>query len=448
MIQVFFNPSFEAEKRYVIDVLFDHFVGIPYQIELSGQALDVTIRLDGGKSLIIADAFFSRLNESDDYMLLKNLPKSAIDVYDDRLDLKLSALYGDGRIDRSKETIKIHADLIASTFLMLTRWEERVILERDQHDRFPAAASSAGRFGLLDRPIVNEYLEWIWQALVDLGIDQQRKDRQFSFLMTHDVDLPRLWWNGKDFIRSVVGSLVKRRDLKGTLKLLRWWIKGQDPFDTFDLLMSRSESYGLRSHFFFMSGGTSDKDNYYRIDHPKILQLMETIKKRGHQIGFHPSFNAYNDPDQFELELKTLREVAPLPVAFGRHHFLRFEVPTTWQIWEDQGMHWDSSMSYHDSVGFRCGVCYPFPVFNVVSRKKLNLIERPLIVMDGSFVTYGEQDPDKAIAAMNQLIDQVERYRGEFVFLWHNSAFNIGLWGPFEKVYHAALKRVPTNHTS
>ena len=51
-------------------------------------------------------------------------------------------------------------------------------------------------------------------------------------------------------------------------------------------------------------------------------------------------------------------------------------------------MEWDSTLSYADKEGFRCGVCYSYSVFDIISRKKLNLKERPLIVMEGSFTTY------------------------------------------------------------
>ncbi|MDK2886983.1 MAG: hypothetical protein PWP54_1563 [Thermosipho sp. (in: thermotogales)] len=128
-------------------------------------------------------------------------------------------------------------------------------------------------------------------------------------------------------------------------------------------------------------------------------------------------------------------------MTFGRQHYLRFEIPTTWQIWEEANMEWDSTLSYADKEGFRCGVCYPYSVFNILTRKKLKLKERPLIVMDVSFIGYQQNISMEEIEEkIVKLISKVKKYEGEFVFLWHNSSFNIGIWKKYEYFYEKILK--------
>jgi len=65
-------------------------------------------------------------------------------------------------------------------------------------------------------------------------------------------------------------------------------------------------------------------------------------------------------------------------------------------------------------------------VLNILTRKKLNLIKKPLLVMDASFIIY---QPDILADEMSdnikQLISTVEKYNGKFVLLWHNSSFLI-----------------------
>jgi hypothetical protein len=123
-------------------------------------------------------------------------------------------------------------------------------------------------------------------------------------------------------------------------------------------------------------------------------------------------------------------------VNFGRQHFLRFEAPTTWQIWEDNNMKWDSTLSYADREGFRCGVCYEFPVFNFLTRKELNLYEKPLIVMEGSFTTYQKHiSKQDMIDKIVNLQNKVRKYNGTFVILWHNSSFNTPSWNKYKGVY-------------
>ena len=38
------------------------------------------------------------------------------------------------------------------------------------------------------------------------------------------------------------------------------------------------------------------------------------------------------------------------------------------------------------ATGFRCGICYEFPVFHVIKRIKMNLIEEPLSFMENPFL--------------------------------------------------------------
>jgi len=165
------------------------------------------------------------------------------------------------------------------------------------------------------------------------------------------------------------------------------------------------------------------------------------MKKRGHHIGIHPTYNAYNDKNQFKKEKEELEKNLDTNITFGREHFLRFEVPTTWQIWDDNNLSWDSTCGYADKEGFRCGVCYPYSVFNIITRKKLKLKERPLIVMEGSFATY--QPGIKPIEMENKiklLIEEVKKYNGEFVLLWHNSSFNTEQWKKYQDIYERVLK--------
>jgi hypothetical protein len=48
-----------------------------------------------------------------------------------------------------------------------------------------------------------------------------------------------------------------------------------------------------------------------------------------HIVGFHPSYNAYNDIIQFKEEKEVLEKASNCKIQEGREHYLRFEVPTT-----------------------------------------------------------------------------------------------------------------------
>ncbi len=391
MIEITISNNNINERKYIIDVIFKEFLGLEYKLKLGSK--DYEIKLNNGTKLIIEDHFFHNYPKDLEYLKLENIP------------FKIEEL-----------------DIFAASFFMLTRWEEYVNKNRDSHDRFPATESLAYKQGFLDRPVINEYVEELKEKLLELDSSLELKKRNYQLILTHDVDNLYFWKNIKQLLRIVVGDILKRKDLALAYNRVREYVlvktnRQRDPFDTFDWLMDKSESIGVKSRFYFMSGGVTEYDNRYKIDEIKSLELIEKIKKRGHIIGIHPSYNAYNDKIQFKKELDLLEEAVGQKVIEGREHYLRFEVPITWQVWEDNGMKVDSTCGYADKEGFRCGTGNEFTVFNILTREKLKLKERPLIVMDCSLFDYNNNSYDEAMKKVRKMTKLTK----DFTMLWHNS---------------------------
>ena len=126
-------------------------------------------------------------------------------------------------------------DIFASSFFMLTRWEEYVDLSRDEHNRFPHTASLAYKHNFLDRPIVNEYIEFIWNMFLELGYSRERAERKFSILLTHDVDEILRYPNLKKVITGMGGDVLFRKSIFLPFKTLYDYTlvsikKRKDPF--------------------------------------------------------------------------------------------------------------------------------------------------------------------------------------------------------------------------
>jgi len=109
-----------------------------------------------------------------------------------------------------------------------------------------------------------------------------------------------------------------------------------------------------------------------------------------------------------------------------RQHFLRWETPDTFQIQENVGISYDTTLGYADKPGFRAGTCYPFYAFNIKTRKELSLIERPLIVMDCTLTAprYLNLSFDEALQKALKLKNECEKHCGVFTLLWHNTEFS------------------------
>ena len=444
MIKIYVPNNFLPERKYIIDILFDQFFELKYKIEIK-NIKDYEIVFNN-KRLIVKDSFFSNFKDGLDYLNKKNIPKKVKFLRNQFIvEKNIPAIYGDNEFKIKENMIVCGIDIFASSFFMLTRWEEYVNKARDIHNRFPASKSLAFKNNFMGRPVVNEYVEMLWNMLKHLGHKQDRKKRNFEIILTHDVDNLHYWKN-VNIPRSLAGDIIKRKSLKSAKSRFSKFVsyklgKTKDPHDTFDWLMDLSESVDIKSRFYFMSGGTTHFDNEYSINEKKCLKVINRIKDRGHIIGFHPSYNAYNDPIQWKKEKDDLETVLGFQVKEGRNHYLRFEAPTTWQIWNDNSMEMDCTVGYADREGFRCGTCYEFKPFNFLTRKKLNVKEYPLTIMEVTLVGYMGFTPCEMQKKIALLKGVTKRYSGKFVLLWHNSNFNTNEWAGYKSIYAKLMNK-------
>ena len=428
-----------AERKYIIYTIFNDFLGLSFDIDFSGQSEDYILSF-GNKRLIIEDAFWNIYPEPLDYLNDNFLPKVQYSTNQFIVEKDIPVLYGSEAVTVSEDTINCKIDIFASVFFMLTRWEEYVNSIRDAHNRFPGIESSAYKNDFLHRPIVNEYVEMLWNMLVNLGYEGKRKNRKFELILTHDVDI--LKTEKKLNLRAIVGDLLKRKDFRSAYYRMLAIVK--DPLNTFTFLMDVSESIGVKSHFYFMSVsdriGINEMKNY--LNSKKFYHLVKEIKLRGHIIGFHPGYFSYNDENQWQKEKQILEKALGFPVFEGRQHYLMMDVSKTLPIWDNQGMEKDSTLSYADREGFRCGTGDCFQVFNFLSRNKLSLVEMPLIVMEGSLKTYQNATADKAKEILNYYIGVGKKYKMCTTFLFHNSSFNNHTWKGWKKIYNNVFTNI------
>lgn len=430
------------EKAYVWKVLLDEFLGIAYQCRFEDTVTDYHLQLANGAEIVIEDAFFNQRAEAD-YVNEDLIPTSVASLdhaLNDQRDVPV--IYGAPRCDVTDKSISCGVDIVASSFFMLTRWEEYVVEQRDKHRRFPLEASLAHREGFYQQPVVNEYTELLWRMLVHLDPDIVRKKRTFRVVPTHNVEHVRKWQGLAKSLSANVsiknGPRAALRNLKNMAEV-KLGLK-DDPYDTFNYLMRASEKFGLQSRFYFMAGGETEYDNHYCINQRNVQELLETINNRGHHIGFSPSYNSATRPLLWQQERDKLRALAPQRIAKGRQHLLRFEVPTTWQIWDDAEMHVDSSLGYPEKPGFRCGTCYAFPVFNFMTRQTLSVYESPLICSEESLIDYMLLSPEAAEEEVQGVYRKVQQHRGNFVLQWNNAALFTQVHAPYRSLYEKILR--------
>lgn len=437
--------SYSREREYIVDVIFREFLGLEAHAQPTARR-DVRItRTDGNPAgeLIVADGLFT--SSPADWLGPASLPRRPLTQWDVGAALPeavvtgptLPVLYGNDRtrdrlLEETPTGLDLGLDVFGSSFFLLTRYEELVGRDRDLHLRFPAASSLAVREDYLARPLVNEYVEVLWALLRRLWPRLERSTRTHRILVSHDVDWPVCSEPAlRELMRASLGDSLLRPEKRAlALDRVRSRVKPgrrSDLCDTFDFLMGESERNGLRSAFYFIASGTVDGiDGRYSLDDPRLRRLLRRIHERGHEIGLHPSYNSFRDAErtrfEFDLLLRACSEEGIEQEAWGgRQHYLRWENPTTWQNWEQAGLAYDSTLTFAESPGFRCGVCFEYPVFDLHERRRLALRERPLVAMEVSLLVYQRLGRAEAGAALAALRERSRLFGGDFTLLWHNS---------------------------
>lgn len=430
------------ERSYAISVLLGDFLGLPFELVLHDRN-DVRITVAGhdDHELWIPDLFLSAADAR--WLQPASLPT---------LPLKTRVLENGSphlpvlfASDRSFEeprgggtSVHLDVDVFGSCFFLLSRYEEAVSLDDlDRHQRFPLKSALAGRAGTLDRPLVNEYLELLWDALHGLWPELKRKKRSYRLVVSHDVDdLSVANHTPAHVAASTVTDIAVRREPRLALRRLRSYTRSRlgqphyagDPYNTFDFLMDVSESHGLKSAFYFVvsNGHKAPLDPAYDLKKPWASAILSRICERGHEVGLHGSYESFADGDMLAAELRLLQQLAEKAGIRqqgwgGRQHFLRWKNPDTWRVWNDLGMLYDSTLTHAEEVGFRCGCCYEYPVFDLQTRRPLQLRERPLVAMDATLLSYMKLEPEQAVQSVATLVETCRRFQGDFTLLWHSN---------------------------
>ena len=310
-------------------------------------------------------------------------------------------------------------DLPLTTLLTLCRWEETLDSSSDVHDRFVTSQGIAARNGFLDRPIVDEYglaLEQALQALIPIWSRSQRVGRvKFSMDVDH-VGIPFNWKHALRHTTHYRTPVDSGRDLLG------WLCKTETPnIRAVREAIELSMDSGLNTAVYWKASPPGPRDSGYDPLDPRVRQVIDSLLRSGIECGVHPGYMTFRSPERLRREIAVLREVLGDGPVGGRQHYLRW-CPDTWIHWERCGLSYDSSVGFHDHIGFRAGTCIPYRPWLLSLNRRADLLEIPLIAMDRSLLAYMRLTPEDALSVLTQCLARCRAVGGVFSTLWHNDA--------------------------
>ncbi|EJF1758313.1 hypothetical protein HPY06_12550 [Vibrio cholerae] len=434
-----------SELRYSLDILLGDFLGLTFQTEVTASESITITQSDSGKELILDSSFFQ--NASSAWLKPQSMPQLPLQFWtpsDDGIvatlvESSLPVLYGKPGIIKTDKSLRLQVDIFGTAFFMLSRYEELITTERDQHQRFPATASIAFKENFLDRPIVNEYLEVLWSCLKQLWPELQRKNRMADNYISCDVDFPfnPAYYSFNKMLRACARHVVKECSPIAAVKTIKKYFASKMGFSIYDefrenisWIMDQNEAVDNKVSFYFIPLVTSHLDNVEDFSSSKMRELIDEIITRGHYIGIHPGYDTYNNALYFKRSSVFFEKILECyninqNEIGGRQHYLRWDPSLTATLWENNNFYYDSSVTYADKAGFRSGCCYEYCMYDLILRQQLRLKQKPLICMEVTLLDSQYENlklkPSELLSKTMVLKDRCHKFGGIFGLLWHNS---------------------------
>lgn len=345
-------------------------------------------------------------------------------------------LFGEPREEWSADGSRliIHADILASTYFLISRYEEVYRRnERDTYGRFPGKSSLPYRAGFLHRPIVDEYGEALRKILLEEGVASrynlrlEERPQTFSRVnLTHDLSRPYNYRGWRSFLRA----WLKEKKSPWEAARLSFSSDVEDDYYTFPKFLkwdrATCDSLGKeRADIFFFirmpSRHPLDKP-YYSLHSHYLRSILAVGEKYKVLLSLQCSYAAGHQSELISRERHLFERTFRRRPRGLRHNKLTSCEPEDLLQAYASGFRNDYSMGYADVAGFRLGTCRAVKFINPNTRLLTELILHPLVLRDLTLSDprYMALEAEEAERIAHELIRVTARYNGELTLLWHN----------------------------
>ncbi|NML64903.1 hypothetical protein HHL22_06755 [Hymenobacter sp. RP-2-7] len=337
----------------------------------------------------------------------------------------------------------VAADVVAAAFYLLSGWQEYFSDERDQHGRFPYAASVQQQYGFAALPVVNYYFDVLKTALEQATGQQYAPRRwgpqraEFAAFISHDVDNLRSAW------KAPAKAALGRGQLLRFGRLLWRHLTQPDAWDNLEAVAAQVAQYGGRSTFFILPehrrapNGTPNADYQFT---PQFRHRLRRLQEQGCELGLHGSLGTSIDNWALIGELRRLY----LPGSGLRFHYLHWEPYRTPTMVEWTEVIYDSTLGFAEHYGFRHSYCLPFYPFDFATGSEASFLEIPLNVMDATLhhPRYLQLAPSEILPALAPIFAEIRRFGGVASVLWHNENFDPTNERNGPREFHALMRHL------
>lgn len=427
------SGNFLPEKLYIFDFVFSC-LGLKWLVLESSENKNTELYFNGQCVLTCVNDFWLRAEQ-------EWLSPSIIPTSFKRLDVPaefdlgesyLPVFFGDNRFHINESHIDVSFDVFGTIFFLLTGYEERV--QVFDAGRFPFQKSILNKFNLIERPLVDEYVWFLYSAMKQCGIELSEYKKSETLKVSCDVDNPfATHMPVTTYIKNLIASFVQTKKIPNLAGLIKPYISSNaydDPYVAGILkIMNENEKINSVVTFNFISCITSyEMDGLVPFDEYKYDFIFKEIVDRGHKIGIHPGYLSYSNESYMRKSFESFRSrvseyIGDNEALTGRQHYLNWNYAKTDRLLCLNDLHEDSSIGFAESIGFRCGTSRRFRIFDYEQRTALSLYEQPLIVMEDSLLSQRYMNlgyTDQAYQRVLSCFNKCKKFGGKMTLLWHN----------------------------
>lgn len=302
----------------------------------------------------------------------------------------------------------VRNDLIYNTFFFISRAEEVINKQRDEHGRFAAAYSVLGERNRLMVPTLDEYARLVMKAV---GLPLPPSGFAHIYL-THDIDTIAHYRH----LRGALGGLW-RGEWRQVLR--SWRDIENDPAYTFPWLVEQDSRVPLAEKIYFVKHSFGKGYDYPQYNHhsPDAHRLRKFLEWNKVTIGWHSSYYGVGSIEQRSKRRDEL--------SVHRSHYLNCSIENMRKL-VSLGITDDYTMGFADQAGFRLQTSRAVLWIDPERMQLTELVLHPLIIMDVTLSSknYMALDQVEATYVCQQLIDKVRMHNGDLCLLWHNTSIN------------------------
>lgn len=310
-------------------------------------------------------------------------------------------------------------DVFAASFYMLSRYEEYLPHVKDVHGRFPPKESIGYVHGFLQLPVVDLWVQKLFEALQLKFPNLQKETRTYTFNSLIDITSSHAFGH-RGLIRGISGFFMDLGGLKFRRLFSRigvWLRLQKDPYDNFDFLGIILRQYKAKAIFFFQFAPYGPYDKNVSPYNNAFKALIKSVADH-FQVALAASYESFGKPEVLQTELKELSQVVNRPVLASRMRYNRVDIPVSYRDLVNAEIQNDYSMGYTHELGFRAGTATPFYFYDIYLEVQLPVKVHPFAVHD--YALLKEKSDLDAIKKMTPLYEAVKQLGASFNVVFSN----------------------------